>query len=200
MSPLALQLLRRIAGYALVFALLLWAAPKLLTSVGLLGPGLDDEIAAAERQLHAAKSYGAPESEPAYARASQALQRAREAASRNERWQARRALVEARENAIDAQRLALATREESRRSAQRVVAEIDRGLNELEDLYTDIRKTIDKKEADRLFALMKTTRQRSASLFLLYEEQNYAKVVAGEKEVKQLLASTREQLQAARRG
>jgi hypothetical protein len=200
MSPLALQLLRRIAGYALVFALLLWAAPKLLTGLGLLGPGLDDEIAAAERLLHAAKSYGAAESEPAYLRAAQALQRAREAASRNERWQARGAIAEARENAIDAQRLALATREESRRTAQRVLSEVDRGLNELEDLYSDVAKTIDKKEADRLFALMKTTRQRSASLFLLYEEQNYAKVVAGEKEVKQLLAETRQQLQAARRG
>ena len=34
MSPLALQLLRRIAGYALVFALLLWAAPKLVRILG----------------------------------------------------------------------------------------------------------------------------------------------------------------------
>jgi hypothetical protein len=47
---------------------------------------------------------------------------------------------------------------------------------------------------------MKTTRQRSASLFLLYEEQSYAKVVAGEKEVKELLAKARQQLEAARRG
>ena len=200
MSPLALQLLRRIAGYALVFALLLWAAPKLLGGLGLFGPSLDDEIAAAERLLHAAKSYGAPESEPAYVRAGQALQRAREAAARNDRWQARRAISEARENAIDAQRLALATREESRRTAQRVVNEVDHGLNELEDLYSDVSKRLDKKEADRLFALMKTTRQRSATLFLLYEEQSYAKVVAGEKEVKELLAATRQQLQAASRG
>ena len=200
MSPLALQLLRRIAGYALVFALLLWAAPKLLGGLGLFGPSLDDEIATAERLLHAAKSYGASEAEPAYARAAQALQRAREASSRNERWQARRAIAEARESAIDAQRLALATREETRRTAQRVINEVDRGLNELEDLYSEVSKTIDKKEADRLFALMKATRKSSATLFLLFEEQSYAKVAAGEKEVKELLAQTRQQLQAARRG
>jgi hypothetical protein len=129
-----------------------------------------------------------------------ALQKAREAAGKGERWPARRAIAETREHAIDAQRLALATREEARRAAQRVVAEVDHGLNELEDLYSEVRKTIDKREADRLFALMKTTRQRSATLFLLYEEQSYAKVVAGEKEVKQLLAETRQQLQAARSG
>ena len=200
MRPLALQLLRRTAAYALLFALLVWLGPKLLTSFGLLGPSLDEEIAAAERLLHAARSYGAVEGEPAYARSAQALARAREAARRQERWPARRAIAEARENAIDAQRLALATRDETRRTAQRVVSEVDRGLNELEDLYADVRKAIDKQEADRLFALMKSTRQRSAGLFLLYEEQNYAKVVAGEKEIKELLASTRQQLQAARRG
>jgi hypothetical protein len=200
MRPLALVLLRRLAVYALVFALLLWAAPKLLTSVGLLGPSLDEEIASAERLLFAAKSYGAAESEPAYARAAQALQRAREAAARQERWPARRAIQEARENAIDAQRLALAQREEMRKSAQRVVAEVDRGLNELEDLFSDVRKQVSKQEADRLFTLMKGTRQRSATLFLLFEEQSYAKVVAGEKDVKELLEAARQQLRSAPRG
>jgi hypothetical protein len=200
LSPLALSLLRRAAGYALVFAVLLWAAPKILTSVGILGPTLEEEIAGAERSLAAARSYGCPEQHPLYTRATQALERARAAAARNERWQARRAIAEARENAIDAQRVALATREESRKAAQKVVAEIDRGLNDLEDLYSDARKHVDKKESDRLFALMKSTRQRSAALVLLFEEQSYAKVVAGEREVKDLLASTRSQLLAARAG
>lgn len=194
MSPLALLLLRRAAGYALVIAVLLWASPKILTSFGILGPSLEEEIQSAERSLTAARSYGAPETEPAYARAAQALVRARQAAARNERRQAKRAIAEARENAIDAQRIALATREESRKAAQKVVADVDHGLNELEDLFSDVRKRADKKEVDRLFALMKSTRQRSAALFLFFEEQSYAKVVAGEKEVRDLLASTRQEL------
>jgi flagellar biosynthesis GTPase FlhF len=199
-SPLALLLLRRAAGYALVFAVLLWASPKILTSFGILGPSLDEEIASAERSLIAARSYGASEQDPFYARAAQALIRARAAVARNERWQAKRAIAEARENAIDAQRAALATREESRKAAQKVVAEIDRSLNELEDLFADARKKVDKQEADRLFALMKSTRQRSAALVLFFEEQSYAKVVAGEREVRELLASTRQELLAARGG
>lgn len=200
MSPLALLLLRRATMYAVVFAALLWATPKLLTSFGILGPTLDEEIESVERSLVAARSYGAPVTEPAYARAAQALLRAREAAGRKERWQAKRALAEARLDAIDAQRVALATREESRRAAQKVVAGVDRAINELEDLYSDVQKRVDKKEVDRLFALMKSTRQRSAVLVLAYEEQNYAKVVAGEKEVRELLASTRQELIQARAG
>jgi hypothetical protein len=200
LSPLALLLLRRAASYALVFAVLLWASPKILTSFGVIGPSLDEEIAGAERSLTAARSYGCPEQHPLYVRAAQALVRARAAAARNERWQAKRAIAEAKENAIDAQRVALATREESRKAAQKVVAEIDRGLNDLEDLYSDARKRVDKKESDRLFALMKSTRKSSAALVLLFEEQSYAKVVAGEREVKDLLASTRQELLAARGG
>ena len=200
MSPLALLLLRRATIYAVVFAALLWVTPKLLTSFGILGPTLDEEIESVERSLVAARSYGALVTEPAYARAAQELLRAREAAGRSERWQARRAVAEARLGAIDAQRVALATREESRREAQKAVAVIDRALNELEELYSDVQKRVDKKEVDRLFGLMKSTRQRSAVLILAYEEQSYAKVVAGEKEVRDLLAATRQELIQARAG
>lgn len=198
MSPLALLLLRRATIYAIVFVVLLLGVPKLLSFFGILGPSLDEEIASVERSLLAASSYGAPATEPAYARAAQALSRARETASRKERWQAKRAIAEARENAIDAQRVALATREESRRAAQKVVTEVDRALNELEDLFPEARNRTSTQEAERLFSLMKTTRQRSALLFLSFEEQGYDKVVAGEKEVRDLVASTRQELIRAR--
>ena len=200
MSPLALLLLRRATIYAFVFAALLWATPKLLTSFGILGPTLDEELDSVEHSLLAARSYGAATTEPTYARAAQALLRARAAADRKERWQAKRAIAEAREGAIDAQRVALATREESRRAAQKVVQGVDRAINELEDLYSDVQKRVDKKEVDRLFSLMKSTRAKSAVLFLSYDEQSYAKVVAGEKEVRDLLASTRQELIQARTG
>jgi hypothetical protein len=200
MSPLALLLLRRATIYALVLAVLLVVGPKLLTAFGILGPSLEEEIESVERSLLAARSYGASEAEPTHARAAQALARARAAASRRERWQAKRALGEARESAIDAQRAALAAREESRQAAHKVIGEVDRALNELEDLFGEVRKRVDKKESDRLFSLMKATRQKSAALFLLFEEQSYAKVVAGDKEVREILASTRQQLLEARAG
>jgi hypothetical protein len=198
MSPLALLLLRRATLYALVLAVLLIAGPWLLTSFGLLGPSLDEEIDSAERSLIAARSYGA-EGEPALLRAVAALGDARAAAARGERFRARRALKLARENAILAQGAALAAREDARKAAQKTIAEIDRALSELEELYSQASKRVDKQESDRLFALMKTTRQRSAALFLLFEEQGYPKVLAGEEEVRELLASTRQSLLEAGR-
>jgi hypothetical protein len=197
MSPLALLLLRRATIYALVLAVLLVAGPWLLTSFGLLGPSLEEEIESAERSLLAARSYGAGEGEPALARAVTALAEARAAAARRERWQAKTAIRTARESALEAQRAALATRAESRKAAQKIVAEIDRALNELEELYGQASKRVDKKESERLFGLMKSTRQESAALLLLFEEQSYAKVQAGEKQVRELLASTRRELAGA---
>lgn len=198
MSPLALLLLRRATVYALVLAILLATVPRLLTWFGVMGPSLEEEIAGVERSLQAARSYGASASEPGYARAEKALGVARELAGRGERWGAKRAIEQARQAALDSQKAALATRDEARRMAQKAVSEIDRTLNELEDLYAEVAKLVEKQEAERLFSLMKTTRQRSATLFLFFEEQGYDKVIAGEPDVRALLASTRAELMAAR--
>lgn len=200
MSPLALLLLRRVTLYAVVFAVLLATLPRLLTAFGVLGPSLEEEIVSAENSLGAARSYGAKLDEASYARGAAAIAKAREHAARKERWPAKRALAEAREFALDAQRVALATREESRRAAQKTVNDIDRQLNELEDLYGDVVKKIEKKDSEPLFTLMKSTRQKSAALFLLFEEQSYDKVLAGAIEVRPVLASTRAELLAARAG
>jgi hypothetical protein len=194
MSTLALLLLRRVTLYAVVFAVLLGTLPRLL------GPSLEEEIVSAENSLGAAQSYGAKPDEASYAGAVGAIAKAREHAARKERWPAKRAIAEARAAALDAQRVALATREESRRGAQKTVNEIDRQLNELEDLYADVVKKVEKKDTERLFALMKSTRQRSAELLLLFEEQSYEKVLAGAAEVRPILASTRAELAAARAG
>jgi hypothetical protein len=198
MSPLALLLLRRVTLYAVVLAVLLATVPRLLTAFGVLGPSLEEEIGSAENSLGAARSYGAKADEPAYKRAAEAIAKAREHAARSERWPAKRALGEAREAALEAQRVALATREESRRGAQKTVNEIDRQLNELEDLYGDVVKQLEKPEAERLLAMMKSTRQKSATLILLFDEQGYEKVLAGAADVRSILAATRAELLAAR--
>lgn len=200
MSPLALLLLRRVTLYAAVFAVLLATLPRLLTAFGVLGPSLEEEIVSAENSLGAAKSYGARVDEASYARAAAAIASAKKHAARKERWPAKRAIAEARAASLDAQREALAIREESRRSAQKTVNEIDRQLNELEDLYADVVKKIEKQDSERLFGLMKSTRQKSAALFLLFEQQSYDKVLAGAGEVRPILAGTRAELIAARAG
>ena len=58
MSPLALELVRRLSWLALIVAAVLLAAPPALTYLGLLGPSVPDQIEAAERALTAARSYG----------------------------------------------------------------------------------------------------------------------------------------------
>jgi hypothetical protein len=199
MSPLALALLRRGALLALVLAAALAVVPRALSFFGILGPSLEEEIAGVERSLDAARRYGAEESEPGYARARAELARARSLASRGERFATKRAVAAAREAALAAQRAALTGREESRRLAQRVVSETDRQLNELEDLYAQVTRDLAKPERDRLFSLMKRTRQQAAGAWLAFEEQNYRKVLAEEQAINAVLAAARRELGVAPR-
>jgi hypothetical protein len=198
MSPLSLLLLRRAALYALVFAVLLLTVPRLLTAVGVLGPSVDEEIAAVEGMLQAAQAYGARVGDPDFGAATQALDRARAAATRSERFSAKRALVEARDHAIRAQRAALATHEEARRQAQKVVLETDRAVNELEDLYSEATRGLDRQATSRLLSMMKATRQKAASLWLAFEEENYDRVMEDEPAVREVLRAARTELRAAR--
>ena len=128
LSPLALLLLRRATGYALIFAVLLWASPKILTTFGIMGPSLDEELASTERSLAAARSYGATEQDPSYARGAQALARARAAAAKNDRWPARSALAEAR-GEVPPQQDALAQQARNQK-IQRISAAIKVVLNQ----------------------------------------------------------------------
>lgn len=198
MSPLSLLLLRRGALYALVLAVLLLTVPRLLTAVGVLGPSIEEEISSVEGMLQAAKAYGARPDDPEFAGATQALDRARAAAARSERWTAKRALAEARDRGLQSQRAALATREEARRQAQKIVLETDRAVNELEDLYSEATRGLDKQGTSRLLSMMKATRQRAASLWLAFEEENFDRVIADEPAVREVLRAARTELRSAR--
>src|SRR5262245_22666933 len=115
MSPLALQLLRRIAILALSLAVGLAVVPRLLTQLGLIGPSVDEEIALASRAVEAALSYGAKPGQIPFDAAMQELHEARELAGRGHGQAARHAARRAEARAIEAQRYALATRDERRR-------------------------------------------------------------------------------------
>ncbi len=197
MSPLLIQLLRRVAVWSLVLALLLLLGPRLLTEMGLLGPSAQEVVEAAARSLEVARTYGADEQLAPFASAVRELEAARDLARRGERREARHAAARVRALANEAQRLALSRREEERRRAQAIVAEVDRILNELEDLYGAVAPGRDKAQVSRLLSLMKQARRTGAALFLAYDQGNYGRVVQDERATKEALAAARATLKNA---
>ena len=117
MRPLALHLLRRVALYALTLAFVLVAVPWALTELGVLGPTPAEHVEAAARVLEAARAYGATEDQPAFKAGLAALDLARQLASAQQGRDARRAAARARAHGVEAQRVALAAREDARRRA-----------------------------------------------------------------------------------
>jgi hypothetical protein len=199
MSPLLIQLLRRLAALALLLALLLAVAPRLLRELGVIGPSGRELSEQAARSLEAARAYGATEDLPSFQAAVGELERARDLARRGEDRQAWRAAAQASAHAIVAQRQALSGREEQRHQAEAIVAHIDRLVSELEDLYVAVTPGLDKPRVARLLSLMKVARQAGASLGLAYEQGNYRKVVDDEKGARAMLAAVREALTGAKR-
>lgn len=199
MRPLALHLLRRVAVYALTLAFLLAAVPWGLTELGLLGPTPAEHIEAAARVLEAARAYGATPEQPALRAGLAALDRARELAAAQRGREARRAAAQARRHGIEAQRLALATREDARRRAKRVVDATDDLLNDLEDLYTEAAAGKSKPQMASLLSLLKDARKTGAGLFLAYEQEDYARVLAEEPAANEMLLGVRAALKGARK-
>jgi hypothetical protein len=194
MSPLLVGLLKRLAFWGLVGAVVLVAAPPLLMEFGLLGPSLDEILDGTERSVETARLYGATDDLPSFAAARKGLERTRELAGRKEQRQARHAAKSTSALAIAAQREALARREAERRRAQAIHDEIDRTLNELEDVYDRVSRRAEKRASSRLLSTMKAARQTGAGLILAYEQANYDKVIAEEMAVKAALASYREDI------
>jgi hypothetical protein len=199
MRPLALHLMRRVALYALIVAFLLVAVPWVLTELGVIGPTPEQHVAAAARVLDAARAYGATEEQPAFRAGLEALGRARQLAAGQRAREARRAAAEAREHGVEAQRVALAVREETRRHAKRISDAADARLNELEDLYEQAAVGKTKQETAPLLSLMKRARQAGAGLFLAYEQEDYGRVVGGEKAAFDVLAEADTALKRARK-
>jgi hypothetical protein len=197
MSPLALHLLRRVAVYALALAFLLAVVPWGLTELGFLGPTPAEHIEAAARVLEAARAYGATAEQPAFKAGLAALDRARQLAAAQRGREARRAATEAREDGVAAQRHALATREEARGRAKRLVDATDDLMNELEDLYTEAAAGKTKAQTASLLSLMKEARRVGAGLFLAYEQEDYARVLADEPAATEILVGARSALKEA---
>ena len=198
MSPLALELVRRMSWLALACALVLLAVPRVTTELGLWGPSVEDEIGSAERALHAAKDYGAREDEPAFAAVRREIEEARRHLQQDEDWRARRSARRATEHAIEAQRVALTARETARRQSATVAVEIDRRLNDLEAVYTELAVGADKPTTSAMISVMKDARRKGASVLLAIEEGDYRRAVGQEAAAIATLDTAKQRLREAR--
>jgi hypothetical protein len=199
MTPMTLRFLRRASVWAVALAVLIVAVPRALTEMGLLGPSPSEEVEAAQRVVDAARAYGADESEANLSAAAAALERARRLAESGERRATRHAAAEARARGVDAQRVALARREEQRRRGRTIVDAVDARLNDLEDLYAEASVGKSKEALSEMLSVMKAARQSGASLFLAYEQADYARVIGGEGAAIESLERARAVLEAQRK-
>lgn len=198
LSPLLLQLLRRLAVFALIAAALFMLGPRVLLELGVLGPSPQQEVEAAARAIAAARAYGAAEDQPDLAAALRDLERAREMAGAGKGHDARRMAAQVHAHAVHAQRAALAAREDARRRAKLAVDRIDDQMNRLEDLYAQVAAGRGAhNDTAPLMSLMKNARQTGASLFLAYEQGEYLRVIDGEGPALEVLAGAEERLRAA---
>src|SRR5712692_3522706 len=194
-----LLLLRRLTIYALVAAVLIWAVPRLLVEFGVIGPSPDETIAAAERALEAARTYGATPDMPPFVAAQKELERARSLAAQNHGRDARHASKHAQDLAIEAQRQAIVRRDERRHQAELVYNDLDRQVNELEKLYSSVTPGLDKQQVGELLSLMKATRVVTGAVFLAHEREDFEAVVDGEAKARAAVAQMKSRLEAARR-
>lgn len=192
-------LMRRVAVYALAASVAIWGVPKILIELGVLGPSPDETIAAAERALEAARTYGATPDIPAFAAAQKELERARALAVQNERREVRRACKHAQDLAVEAQRAALVRRDEARLQAIRIYNDLDRQVNDLEKLYTAVTPGLEKTSVGELLSLMKITRMSTGVVFLAYEREDFPAVLEGEPKARGAIAQMRSRLEASRR-
>jgi hypothetical protein len=194
MSPLLVQFLRRLTVVALLVAVLLMVLPRVLTELGVIGPSAEDRVASAAKAVEAARGYGADDGLPSYVAARQELGEAEALLRAGRRREARRAAERAAGKAVIAQRDGLVRRDAERRRAEAIVAEADRRLIELEALYARASKVVGKARVAELLNLMKAARQAGSGLILLYEEDDFARVIAGEKDAFATLDAVRESL------
>ena len=113
--------------------------------------------------------------------------------------EARHAAMRATTSAIEAQKMALVAHTEVRQKAETVYNDLDRQINDLEKLYTEITPGMEKEQLTQLLSLMKATRQSTGLVFLAYEQQDYGTVVDREPVARQAVQSARKTLDSARK-
>jgi hypothetical protein len=193
-----LRLLRRIAMLALFLAAALWAVPRGLVELGLLGPTAQERIDEAGRAIAAARAYGGGAGLAPLKDAEAGAAAARALAQQGHEREARRAAMGATASAIEAQKMALVAHTEVRQRAQGIYDDLDRQISELEKIYGEVTTGLDREQTAQLLSLMKVTRQATGALFLAHEHQDFGAVVDGEPRARQAVEAARRQLESAR--
>jgi hypothetical protein len=199
MRPLALHLLRRLAFFALLAAVLLAFVPRLLMELGVVGEEAAVAVERAGRAVEAARTYGATPQMQAMRDAERQLQSARDLVARGSGREARHAAAAATTAAVEAQREALVAQQEQHRRAEAIVDDVEKRLDELEKSYGVITTGLDKATVAPLFSLMKTARAAGGGLTLAYEQGDYAKVLRDEPKAVHVIEDTRTTLHSAKR-
>jgi hypothetical protein len=196
-SPLAVELLRRLSLLAIVISLVLVALPRALSEFGVIGPGVDEQLTATERALEVARAYGGGPEDPAFHAAEESLAEARRLARAGESWSARSTVRRASEQAVGAQRSALTAREAHRRQAATIATDIDQRMNDLEDLYGRVTRGPGESAAEKaLLPVMKDARRIGATVLLAIDQGEYGKAIALNPEAQVKLDEARKALNA----
>ncbi len=194
----AVRLLRGIAAAALISSLLLWLVPLVLTELGVMGPTPQEDVDQVDRAINVARTYGAA-SLPVFQKAQDERDRARELVKAGRGREAHRMAEQAMAYAVEAQKQALVRRSDAQQRAEVVYNDLDRQINELEKIYTEVAPGVEKTELGRLLSMMKVTRQAAGVVFLAYEQQDWPGVLKGEGRAREEIAVMRKALEAARR-
>ena len=184
---------------ALVLSAALWALPRVLVELGVLGPTAEERIGEAGRAIATARAYGGGAGLAPLKAAEDEVARARVLVQQGREREARNAAVRATTSAIEAQKMALVAHTEVRQKAETVYNDLDRQINDLEKLYAEVTPGLERQQTGKLLSLMKVTRQTTGLLFLAYEQQDYGTVVDREPRARQAVASARKTLESARR-
>ncbi len=192
-----LRLLRRIAVLSLVLAVVVVALPRVLETFGLVGPSTEERLGSARQMLAVARSYGATSELPALGAAEKALATGETLHREGRRLEARRAIEEAQRLASEAQHQALIRRDSQRVRAKAIVDELDKRIDELEDLYAERKPGLPKPRNSALLSRMKQARATAAVLVLAWEQQDYPSVLKGEAHAMATLDEVKKELQAA---
>jgi hypothetical protein len=194
----AVRLLRGIAVAALISSVLLWIVPRVLTELGVLGPSPQEYVDDADRAINVARTYGAV-SLPVFQKAEHERDRALEMVRTGQRREARHAAERAMAFAIEAQKQALVRRSDTQARAEAVYNDLDRQINDLERLYSEVVPGLEKEQVAQLLSLMKVTRAAAGAVFLAYEQQDWNGVLKAEAHAREVIAGTRGALTAARK-
>jgi hypothetical protein len=94
--------------------------------------------------------------------------------------------------------VALTARETARRQSATVAVEIDRRLNDLEAVYTELSVGADKPTTSAMVSVMKDARRKGASVLLAIEEGDYSRAVGQQAAAIATLETAKERLREAR--